>query len=152
MWRRASPKDHDVIAELSERLYAEDPSPKPPPTRADALRILEWLEREPVRGRAAALELEGEVRGYALLISFLSNELKGEICILDELYVVRSERGRGHATSLIDATARGEGPWGSRPVAIELEVTPDNHAARALYARLGFAPIRNALMRRLLAE
>jgi ribosomal protein S18 acetylase RimI-like enzyme len=34
------------------------------------------------------------------------------------------------------------------PVAIDLEVTPDNYRARALYERLGFTAAKNTVMRK----
>ncbi|MBI2374120.1 MAG: GNAT family N-acetyltransferase [Deltaproteobacteria bacterium] len=152
MWRRSRPDEHELIAELSLKLFEEDPSPKPPPAKADVLALLSWLVREPVRGLSVVLDVGAEIRGYGLLISFLSNELKGEVCVLDEIYVIRAERGRGRGTELIEAIARGDEPWGRPPVAVELEVSPDNRSARALYERLGFAPLRNAMMRRMRSE
>ena len=37
--------------------------------------------------------------------------------------------------------------WPGIPVAMELEVSPKNRRARALYERLGFVEIRNARLR-----
>jgi GNAT superfamily N-acetyltransferase len=127
-------------------LYEEDPAPTPV-TLEGALRTLGRLEAEPVRGRAV---LHGDgfgVDAYALLCSFWSNELGGEVCIVDELYVVPSARGRGIASRLIGGLAGRELAWFRDAVALELEVTPGNARARALYARLGFAAYKNALMR-----
>ena len=56
-------------------------------------------------------------------------------------------RGRGAATRLVEQLSRGE-IWGRVPVAIDLEVTPDNHRARALYERLGFVVAKNTVMRK----
>ena len=147
MWRPARPEDDDAIATLCENLYRGDPSSDPVPI-GQLARTLAALEDEPARGRALALELAGAVEGYALLISVWSNELGGEICTLDEIYVSAAARGAGHASRLVDQLARGEGPWPGRPVALELEVSPENVRARALYERLGFAPRRNATLRR----
>jgi GNAT superfamily N-acetyltransferase len=127
-------------------LYEEDPAPTPV-TLAGALRTLRKLEAEPVRGRAV---LHGDgfgIDAYALLCSFWSNELGGEVCIVDELYVVPSARHRGIASRLIAGLAGRELAWFRDAVALELEVTPGNVRARALYARLGFAAYKNALMR-----
>jgi len=38
-------------------------------------------------------------------------------------------------------------PWFADAVALELEVTPKNTRARALYRRLGFSPYPNAMFR-----
>lgn len=60
-----------------------------------------------------------------------------------------SPRGRSHgvATELVTGLSRRELPWFEHAVSIELEVTPHNTRARALYERLGFRAYENALMR-----
>jgi ribosomal protein S18 acetylase RimI-like enzyme len=86
-----------------------------------------------------------------LLISFWSNELGGEVCNIDELFVAPEYRGRGVATALLERLAEGEESlWPVRPAALALEVTPQNERARALYERLGFRG-KNLAMRRLLS-
>ena len=84
---------------------------------------------------------------YALLISFWSNELGGEICNIDELYVCRHVRGNGHGKALIMSLKTENSIWPNKPVAIELEVSPHNSKARAFYEKLGFSPLRNTVMR-----
>ena len=101
-------------------------------------RTLRELRERPERGRAVVLELEGRLAGYALLIGFWSNEMGGEICCLDEIYVAPEARGRGHGGSLIQALAHGAGPWPAGAVAITLEVTPGNARALGFYERMGF--------------
>lgn len=145
MWRDSRPEDDEAIVALCRSLYEEDPASKPVPD-AHHRRTLAVLRASPVRGRAVVLE-EGGVIGYALLAACWSNELGGEVLIVDELYVAPEHRSRGHARALIEALMRGEGPWPGKPVALELEVTPDNARARALYERLGFRVKRNAVLR-----
>jgi len=145
MWRDSRPEDDEAIVALCRALYEEDPASKPVP-ESHHRRTLAVLRASPVRGRAVVLE-EGGVIGYAILAACWSNELGGEVLIIDELYVVPERRSRGHARALIEALMRGEGPWPGRPVALELEVTPDNARARALYERLGFRVKRNAVLR-----
>ena len=101
-------------------------------------RTLHALRERPERGRAVVLDVDAELLGYALLIPFWSNELGGECCVLDELFVRPEARGRGHAGALIDALAKGSDVWPGDPVAIVLEVTSSNTRARALYRRHGF--------------
>ncbi len=151
MWRESTHEDDDAIAALAVALYEEDPASAPVP-HEHHVRTLSVLRAEPTRGRIAVLEIDREVRGYAILVSYWSNELGGEICTIDELYVAPSDRSRGYGGALIESIARGDGPWPSRPVALELEVTPDNARARALYERLGFRIKRNAVLRRKLAS
>jgi ribosomal protein S18 acetylase RimI-like enzyme len=119
--------------------------------REQTYRTLQKLRDDPSRGRALALELDGTVVGYALLISFWSNELGGEICTVDELYVDPEKRGQGHGTSLLEGLPTNRELWPSEPVAVALEVRPGNARARALYERLGFKG-ETMLMKRPLAR
>jgi len=145
-WRPATTADDAALVALSLALYREDPSPHP--VSAERMRAtLARLRAEPMRGRAIVLDIAGRAAGFALLISYWSNELGGEVCTIDELYVEPAWRGVGYATQLIDALARGVGPWPPGAVAIALEVTPKNTRARALYERLGFRPGNLALRR-----
>jgi ribosomal protein S18 acetylase RimI-like enzyme len=147
MWRNATPADDDAIARTSLALYVEDPTPEQPqPTEASVRRTLAALRAEPLRGRAVVLDVGGEVCGHAFLIAFWSNELGGDVCTIDELYVAPHARGAGHATSLIEDLARGR--LYPRAVALQLEVTPQNVRALALYRRLGFDGKNVGLRRR----
>jgi ribosomal protein S18 acetylase RimI-like enzyme len=110
-------------------------------------RTLHALREAPLRGRAVALDIGGRVCGYALLISFWSNELGGHTCVIDELHVDPDHRSRGHATRLIEDLAADPGRWAEGAQALTLEVTPDNARARRLYERLGFRA-RNLVMHR----
>jgi GNAT superfamily N-acetyltransferase len=151
-WRASKPDDHEPITTLMLALYEEDPAPTAP-SRAGGLATLAELAREPVRGLAVVHQPDADalgvlpIDGYALLCSFWSNELGGEVCIIDELYVIPGARGRGIATALVRGLLHRELPWFERAVNVELEVTPGNARARALYERLGFRAYKNALMR-----
>jgi GNAT superfamily N-acetyltransferase len=148
MWRMGAPSDDEAIERMCLALYAEDPGPEPVPVE-NIGRTLRALRDVPARGRTVVLEIDGRASGYALLIAYWSNELGGDIDIIDEIYVERPHRGRGHATRLIEALAAGTEPFASKVVALALEVTPDNLHARRLYERLGFKA-KNVAMRRLL--
>jgi GNAT superfamily N-acetyltransferase len=149
MWRPSRPEDDLFIERFFAAFYEEDPAPRPVPS--DHLRrTLRELREQPARGLALVLEVDGQPQGYALLCSYWSNELGGEICTIDELYVAPPARGHRLGTALLESLVRGDGPWPGRPVALELEVSPQNHRARALYERLGFAGRRNATLRLLL--
>jgi ribosomal protein S18 acetylase RimI-like enzyme len=147
MWRHARIDDDPEIERMCLELNREDPADAPVPA-GHVRTTLATLRLEPVRGMALVLELEGRAEGYALLASFWSNELGGEVCNVDELYVRPSSRGRGHARELLQALAAGSPLWPRRPVAVELEVSPSNARAQALYAGLGFEPVRNRHLRR----
>ncbi len=145
-WRLAQPTDDDTIVSLCLALNREDPGPRPVPaehTRA----TLNRFRSEPTRGRALALEIGGRVEGYCFLASFWSNELGGEICTIDELYVNPAHRGRGYSRQLFFDLMAGCQLWDRRPVAFDLEVTPDNLRARKFYESMGFRPAKNTHMR-----
>ena len=134
------------MAAMMAQLYVDDPSPHAP-DELGARRTLLKLDEEPTRGRAIVLESEGVVVGYALLCAFWSNELGGEICVIDEIYVKPPYRGNGIATWLVHKLLEHALPWFTDCVAVELEVTPSNDRARALYERLGFRAKKNAVLR-----
>ncbi len=139
MWRLATAPDDESIVSMCMALNAEDPGPAPvhPP---QVRRTLAKLREEPYRSHALLCEVDGRPVGYALLISFWSNELGGEVCIIDELFVVQAHRGQGLATDLLTKLANIEQSlWPGEPVALALEVNPANERARALYVRLGFS-------------
>jgi len=145
VWRPAAPADDSAIIELVARLYTEDPSDEPVPLE-NARRTIDALRMDPIRGRVVVLDMAGVIAGYAFLISFWSNELGGETCEIDELYVASEERNRGFGSRLVASLRDGSGPWPRVPVALCLQVSPTNERARKLYERLGFALWKNALM------
>ena len=144
-WRAARASEDDAVVAMCLALNAEDPGQ---PVGAEQVhRTLQRLRAEPTRGRAVVAEHDGQVIGYALLVSFWSNEYGGELCTIDELYLRPAQRGQGIATRLLTAIADDRALWPERPVALALEVTPSNARARAFYERLGFA-VRNSLLRK----
>jgi GNAT superfamily N-acetyltransferase len=147
VWRLARANDDDHLVAMCLDLYRDDPGSRPVAPE-QVRRTLALLRSEPWRGRAVLKEVDGEAIGYALLISFWSNELGGEVCDVDELFVAAEHRNRGHGRSLFSAIERGE-LWPSPVVAIALGTTPGNAKARRLYERLGFAPVGVSMVRRL---
>ena len=147
MWRAARPDEDEHIVAMCLELYREDPGPAPisPERMRHTLAV---LRREPSRGRAVVLVIGQRSVGYALLIAFWSNELGGEVCEVDELFVAREHRSQGYGSSLFTAIERGD-LWPVRPAAISLGVTLDNARARRLYERLGFAAVGISMVRRL---
>jgi N-acetylglutamate synthase-like GNAT family acetyltransferase len=107
------------------------------------------LRRDPHRGRAVVLDIQGQVSGYALLIAFWSNELGGDICEVDELFVAPEHRNQGHGTTLFSVIVQGN-LWPAPIAAIVLGTTPDNATARRLYERLGFVSVGISMVRCLL--
>ena len=138
--------EDDRLVEMCLSLYRDDPGPLPVAPE-QMRRTLATLRRDPWRGRAVVLDVGGQAVGYALLIAFWSNELGGEVCDVDELFVDREHRNRGHGRSFFAAIELGE-LWPARAVALALGTTPGNADARRLYERLGFAPVGVSMIRR----
>ena len=150
MWRLANPQDDPAIVQMCLSLNQEDPGPEPVPAE-NMRRTLLTLRERPQCGQALVLDVHGRPSGYALIIPFWSNELGGEVCVIDELYVQPEHRRQGHATRLIEDLAARALPCASRAIALALEITPGNVHARRLYERLGFRG-RNLGMRRVLSR
>lgn len=119
-------------------LYAEDPSGEPI-TREKVRRTAAELLARPDKGRIVLFDLGGETIGYAIVIHYWSNEYGGDIATLDEIYVRPPWRGRGVGSAFIEHVAA---TWDG-VVALQLEVTPRNGRALALYRRSGFEPDAN---------
>jgi GNAT superfamily N-acetyltransferase len=146
MWRAAEILDDPAVVALGLALYAEDPSEPVP--ESSFRRTLEMFRGSPWRGGTVVLALDGKVVGYAFLVAYWSNELGGDVCAIDELYVAPAARSRGWGSRLIEALAAGSPLWPGGAVALALGVSPGNHRARALYERLGFAGKNVSLARR----
>ena len=146
MWRPANPHDDPAIVQMCLSLNEEDPGPAPVPAE-NMRRTLLTLRERPQRGQALVLDVHGRPSGYALIIPFWSNELGGEVCEVDELYVTRDFRGRGHGAALFEAIERGD-VWPAPVVAVALGITPGNTRARRLYERLGFATVGVAMVKK----
>jgi ribosomal protein S18 acetylase RimI-like enzyme len=124
----------ETVLGMMNRLYAEDGSL----AHIDTTHFPQTLDKllaHPHAGRIVLLQVDGEVRGYALLIPYWSNEFGGFLVFVDELYVIEASRGRGLGSGFFRWLVH-ERPFDA--VAIFLEVTPDNQRARRLYQRLGF--------------
>ena len=145
-WRLATPCDDSAIAAMFGALNHEDPGLQP--VSVDQIFVtLERLRTEPIRGRAVVLECNEILVGYALLIAFWSNELGGEVCHIDEIYVAPAHRRRQHATALIEQLKAGNQIWATDAAALELEVSSSNPRAASLYRRLGFKSTHNQHLR-----
>lgn len=146
MVREAVAADDAAITALGIALYQEDPGDRPL-TGADVAKTLGYLRAHPDAGQALVVERGGEVLGYAFVVRYWSNELGGLIAVLDELYVRPDVRDNGLGSAVIETLGAARLPGFEAIVAIDLEVTPSNHRARALYQRLGFRAQKNAGLR-----
>ncbi|MBS0660368.1 MAG: GNAT family N-acetyltransferase [Verrucomicrobia bacterium] len=104
------------------------------------------LASDPSRGEVLVIERDGHAAGYAILVFYWSNEQRGELALLDELWVDPAQRGGvgGEVLRALIARAQDRGAK-----AIELEVLDGSPRAASLYERHGFATDRRGYWRRL---
>jgi ribosomal protein S18 acetylase RimI-like enzyme len=129
---RAEPRDLDEIAPLFDAyrsFYGQPP---------DLERARGFLAERLAAQDSAVFVARDEARaiGFVQLYPLHSSLQTARSFVLNDLFVLPGERGRGAATRLIEraaAYAVGEGAVG-----IELETAADNQAARAVYERLGW--------------
>lgn len=145
-FRGAAQSDLPALTDMVHALYSEDPSPRQP-TSEHTRNTFTELEKYPEKGRILLFESAGAIAGYAILVHFWSNEYGGNKIFVDEIFVLPSFRGKGIAKALFQYLEKG---YSLQAVALELEVTPDNHAARRLYERIGFRPVKNAYFNKLI--
>lgn len=104
---------------------------------------------EPSRGEVLVIDDGARAIGYVVLVFYWSNEFRGVVALLDELYLAPSHRG-GRGGAVLDAIAAR---LTARDVAaVSLEVLDANPRVASLYARHGFRSDRRAFVRRLRAQ
>lgn len=90
-----------------------------------------------MRNDASAFVLAGPPETGLAQLRFRQYLITGEtVCTLEELYVAREQRRRGHGRAIVEAAfelARERGA-----ASMELNTSADDTAARSLYAALGF--------------
>ncbi len=102
-----------------------------------------YRDQEKLMDMIEALYRKDQMVGYALIVSFWSNEHGGRMLSVDELYVKETFRGRGIGSAFLDQLEEREDC-----VAIILEVTPTNKGARNLYMNRGYTPSQNRHLRK----
>lgn len=140
-------QDRPSLERMVQGLYADDPSTEGM-TVEKIHRTFGELLRQPERGTFILFESGEAAIGYALVIHYWSNEYGGTIEVIDELFVDPAWRGRGVASAFLDCLA----DTSSEVKGLQLEVTPRNARARALYTRHGFRTAKNEHMFRKLGE
>lgn len=129
--RVASVADAAVVAELLDRFNREYDTPSPGPAV-----LAGRLERLLTGGQAVAL-LAGEPPvGVALLTLRPNVWSEGPVTLLDELYVIPSERRKGAGTALLKAAEAECRRRGSE--LLEINVDGQDTEARRFYERHGY--------------
>ena len=130
-------KHREDVSAMMRCLYEEDRGD----FEVDSSRFtsgIEHLIANPSVGRIVLFLEAGELRGYALLVPYWSNEFGGTLLFVDELFVVPDFRSRGIGRSFFSYVER-EQPFG--PVALGLGVNAGNGRAQRLYESLGFVAL-----------
>lgn len=81
--------------------------------------------------------------GFTQLYPMFSSVRAARIWVLNDLFVAPQARECGVARALLDAAARFARDDGA--IRLELETTPDNDAAQALYRSMGWQPCDDTL-------
>ncbi len=97
---------------------------------------LDHIRKHPDKGNILVFEQEGFLIGYAILINFWSNEYKGNVLIIDELYILPDYRSQGIATAFLNFLSDTRY---NDSVMLHLEVSDSNKRAMDLYRKMGFA-------------
>ncbi|HEX7243291.1 MAG TPA: GNAT family N-acetyltransferase [Longimicrobiaceae bacterium] len=131
--REARSDDVPQLVALMAEFYAESDYPLPAEAAA---RAFEHLLADPRLGRVWLLVADGEPAGYVVLTWGFSMEYGGLRGFVDDLFVRAEHRGRGLAAAALAEVRRTAEALGVR--ALDVEVGPENDAARRVYARAGF--------------
>lgn len=130
--------DYADLKQMIWLLYREDPEGEPiDDEKVD--RTIHAFKQNQEKIRIYMLKNREINIGYAILTCFWSNEMGGDVVIVDELYVEKESRGMGVATEFLVFVKE----INKDAAAIQLEVTPSNQRALAYYRRLGFEPSPN---------
>lgn len=91
---------------------------------------------------ALLAERDGEIMGVALASPVFSTTRGAPGAFVSDLWVSETARGTGLGRRLLSAVAvMAEADWGA--AYLKLSVYHDNTGARAVYDRLGFAPLED---------
>jgi GNAT superfamily N-acetyltransferase len=139
--RLATGADVHALVRLMADFYAEAEFTLP---AAAATRAFEALLSTPDLGAIWLAELEDKPVGHAVLTVAFSMEFGGLRGFIDDLYVSPGARNRGIGAALLAAAREGALARGLRALCVETGL--EDHPARSLYARAGYADSKHALL------
>ena len=133
--RRLRQQDRELYLSMARDFYSSEAVSHNVP-QAYLERTFDELMRSDTYAVCYLLEHAGAVAGYALLARTFSQEAGGPVVWVEELWIQPRFRGLG-----LGGTFLRELPRHLPAARYRLEVEPDNHRAKALYARCGFSPL-----------
>ena len=131
--RAARVEDVPELVTLMAEFYEEAGYSLP---RGAAARAFRSLLDEPRQGCIWLVEVEHKPTGYIVLTLSFSMEYGGLRGFVDDFFVRPAARGRGLGAAALEAVKQTCHELGVR--AILVETGPEDHPARAVYARAGF--------------
>lgn len=137
-----SVSDIDQILPMMEEFYAIDHYPFE--IQIAKKLFYQFLENENL-GKSWLILNENEIVGYIILTFVFSFEYQGKIAFLDELYIKKSNQGKGFGKQTLNFI-REEAHKLSLKI-IYLEVEPHNNAAQKLYIANDFEEHKRKLFK-----
>ena len=142
-YRPAKTVDLPNLADLLQAFYKVETVPF---SRPRSIRTMRNLIARPAAGRIVVIEADLQIIGYYCLTFGFSLESHGDICLLDEIYIVPSFQHRGIGSRTIRAIALEMTQSGYK--ALQLTVNAFNTAAVSFYKKNGFSSTKASLMTR----
>jgi len=135
--------DFNVLIEMIFGLYEEDHVGLPM-TMEKIKKTVDTCIRNPQKVQIVIIRCGDIIIGYGLITFLWSNEYGGDVLDIDEIYVKKGYRNKKVATRFIKHILETH----KNVVLFELEATPSNKSAIALYKSLGFEVSANLHLRR----
>lgn len=104
-------------------------------TEESILLTLDHFMNHPEKGSILVFENKKSLIGYSIIINYWSNEFKGNVLLIDELYILPAYRSKGIATAFFHYLSETRF---NDSVMLQLEVSVENSKAIKLYERIGF--------------
>ena len=136
----ANKNDIPKLIQWIEKFYEEEKMDYDEPNIREAL---ELLFNSPELGRAYLLKEKRKEIGYMLVTFGWSLEFHGRDSFIDEIYIIKSERGRGLAHDAIKILENILMKEGIKTIHLEVN---NNEKAIILYNNLGFIPHKSIFL------
>ena len=134
MIRRIADSDRQLFIDFSNAFYTSAAVDHTIPAEYHE-RAFDELMRSDTYMFAYIIEHEGKSAGYALISRTYSHECGGMVWWIEELFILPEYRCKGLGREFFEYIRSISGPEVTR---FRLEISPDNHRARALYKSIGF--------------
>lgn len=144
-FRQCTEADLSVVQTFVDELYVSDPDTAE--VHADITLTYRDLFARPEKGAVIVFEGEaGKLIGYCIIIFFWSNEYRGNILEIDEIFVESTQRRKGVTRQLFDWL---EKHFADKIVGFALQISANNVPALHLVEKEGFVLSRNQHLIRL---